>query len=379
MRMSRSEYRMIEEQEIRLTESLESMRSVVLQSASNILGEKQNIHKLHGRIGNRNTIFVDSMRLQFFQPDDFVTLWFKGLLDRLEESEARQREKYNGRTYPNTSTHELMALMKDESIREYTALFLERNFYREYIARIRAKPNEVLWKLWFGDPGKLVWGLVIEPVFREGFWTNDKSEIRRASYYYWTIGHIMATGLIDPSATNPLKWSSIEQFVDFYRSVLKRLSHPKYEQGFSDRYIDYLQKSKNILNEPFLIPELQYAGLKKQHKYRLDFTVLNSHVMKSTGFEISPASTHMAISGIKAKSQKEMNQSLSAKWANEMQKRNDYFQTYGITTITFTDDMLQNLDECFIAVSESLSERYPERPDYDDLIKQIDQYNLGIK
>lgn len=65
------------------------------------------------------------------------------------------------------------------------------------------------------------------------------------------------------------------------------------------------------MQEPFLIPEFRYAGNKVKHLYRLDYTILNPYVMKMTGFEISPASTHISVHKVENKNQKKINSELS--------------------------------------------------------------------
>jgi hypothetical protein len=221
-------------------------------------------------------------------------------------------------------------------------------------------------------------GLLLAPVFRRGAWTNDVSEIRRAEYQYWTIGHILKTGLIDPDSDSPLTWSNLNQFLAFYRSVLKRESNSIYEQAIADRYVAYLQASQSPLSEPLLVPELRYGGIEPKHLYRLDFTVFNSHTMELTGFELSPASTHMAVSGIlkEKKTQADMNRELAENWGNEMAKRNQYFETFGIPTVTFTDTKLKDMDACFRQVQSKLAARNNLTADYSDALKRLDSYRF---
>jgi hypothetical protein len=76
------------------------------------------------------------------------------------------------------------------------------------------------------------------------------------------------------------------------------------------------------------------------------------------GFEISPASSHVHVQGLKEKQQK-VNIELSAKWEKEMDKRNEYFKKFGITTITFTDYRLKDIESCFKDI-ESFLKRRPE-------------------
>lgn len=264
----------------------------------------------------------------------------------------------------------LLGVLRDPFLKDYLYRFLERNFYRNFNARMRAKPDEILWQLWFGS-GKLHWGLIISPALRLGQWTNDKSQMRREDYEYWTIGHVLQTGLIDPEQTNPLEFKDIDALYSFYLSVIKRTSNSEHEKAIIDRYIAFAKESNNPLEIPFLIPELRYAGKEKEHEYRLDFTVLNPYTMSLTGFEISPASSHVSIKGIRSKTQKVLNSELSEKWSKEMSKRNSYFKGFGISTITFTDDQLLDLDNCFQQILEVLVERPKTRITLDSAEKEF--------
>ena len=108
-------------------------------------------------------------------------------------------------------------------LKEYIHLFLERNYYRNFDARVRAKPDDSLWQVWFGS-GNLVWGLLISPALRFGEWANDKSQMRRETYAYWTIEHVLETGLIAPETETPVTFSDVDGFLSFYETVLARVS-----------------------------------------------------------------------------------------------------------------------------------------------------------
>lgn len=340
--------------EKKLTLKLKSMENEVL-GIYNYIGEQngrgvRTLPSMHAIIGSKNNTFVDSIRTQFMNPNDFIQQWIKGLLDI--------NEKY--RINPNTGEKHnniLIYLLKNYLFREYAFTFLERNFYKNLQARTRYKPNEVLWELWIGS-GNFVYGLLLTPVFRSGEWTNDVSEIRRASYKYWTIGHVMTVGIVDPESTEKIIFRTYDDLFTFYRSTLKKMSNSLYEKELFDRYIKYLKLSNNIDDEPLLIPEIRYAGLEKQHKYRLDFTILNSHTQEYIGFELSPSSSHMSVSGIKSgKTQTQMNIELSKSWEKEMEKRNSYFSDYGISIITFTDENLKDMDSTFNTIENYLKNR----------------------
>jgi hypothetical protein len=236
-----------------------------------------------------------------------------------------------------------------------------KKFYRNYQSRVRPKPGEDLWSLWFGS-GDLVWGLVISPALRNSQWINDKSQMRRENYEYWTVGHVLETGLIDPESDEPITFKNLSDLIKFYNSVIKRTSKSRYEKSIAESYFKYLRESKSPMQEPFLIPELRYAGKEKKHEHRLDYTVLNPYSFNFIGFELSPASTHLKLEGVKGKTQKTLNQELSVQWESEAVKRNKYFDKYGISVVTFTDSSLKDIPNCFSKIQSILSEREESKP-----------------
>lgn len=353
MDVSSIDKKFLAKQEKLLTSYLSNILPVVRERVKSITREDFSLLSFHAQIGSSNNLYIDGVRTKFIDSEDFIAQWLCGLVKNVEikiNLGTFGKGRYNGAEYY------LIQYLKDLSIRDYVFTFLTRNFYRNFKERTRNKPDENLWSLWFGN-GNLVWGLVIEPVLRNGCWTNDKSEMRRASYNYWTIGHIISTGLIDPTSDSPIKFSNPEDFLRFYKSVIIRTSNSQYEKEIADRYIEYLKHSNHLNQEPFLIPEFRYAGKEVKHLYRLDYTVLNSYVMKMTGFEISPASTHIHVERTKEKTQKLLNFELSQEWSKEMTKRNSYFSKYGISTVTFTDTDLDNMDQCFQTIAGFLRER----------------------
>jgi hypothetical protein len=82
--------------------------------------------------------------------------------------------------------------------------------------------------------------------------------------------------------------------------------------------------------------------------------------MVMVGFEISPSSSHMAIAGIKTKTQIQLNEDLAKKWSKESDKRNRYFSDFGISIVTFTDPELKDIDNCFDTIVSAIEDR-PQR------------------
>lgn len=335
-----------------LDAQLEASRSDALARFNSFMPGK-NLLSFHAYIGKNNNTFVDSVRMRFQRPDEFISKWLLGLHEALDAFRASGKKRYDDRM---RGDEVVLRCLEDPVLRIYTFTFLERNFYRNYMERTRHKPDEALWSLWFGS-GNLSWGLVIAPALRNSEWTNDKSQMRRESYTYWTVGHVLASGLIDPTSPTPVRFTTIQQFTTFYRSVLKRVSVSAYEQAISDHYLDYLASSSNPSSEPLLIPEFRYAGKDKKHEYRLDFTVLNGHTFEFTGFEISPASTHIRVKKAKEKTEVQLNAELREAWEHEVAKRNDYFHRFGVPVVTFADSDLANIETCFDVIRQKLVAR----------------------
>jgi len=348
----------LDEIESELTNEIRSRQDYIIEKLRIRLGyDYYSFQRFNGLFGGKNNTYVDSVMTQFTDFNDFYSQWLKGVINQYE-----QRLKYGSQDDHNA------VLLKDPELEEFVRLFLERNFYRNLRARTRLKPDEQLWSVWFGY--NVVFGLLIAPIYTGEKWIIDKSEIRRADYEYWTIGHVFQEGLIDNSREKPFVVKSLEQFESVYLSIFKQLSNSIYEKQICEKYIEYLYLSDDLEAEPFLIPEVRYAGLDKKHKYRLDFTILNPHTQQYIGFEISPSSSHMSIKGYKDK-QKEVNAELSEKWHKEMEKRNEYFELFGITTITFTEKMLDNFDECWRIIENILSARSEEKTSIQDQLQRI--------
>jgi hypothetical protein len=71
-----------------------------------------------------------------------------------------------------------------------------------------------------------------------------------------------------------------------------------------------------------------------------------------------------------------VNEELAKKWGKEMDKRNRYFQEFGITTVTFTDDDLTDLDACFTQIETYLSERPEDETSVEEQLEAIDALDL---
>ncbi|MBX3458542.1 MAG: topoisomerase II [Planctomycetes bacterium] len=318
-----------------LDDWLESRREHVLE----LVGGDRSIHSFHGVIGGKNNTYADAVNMEFRNPDEFLAVWKEGLHTSVVERDRRDKQQY-GRALKQSAAHRLVGWLKIPAVREYVETFLTRNFFREYVPRVRKKPASSLWEIWFGENDH-EYGLLIAPRWdaTDG-WHNDVSEIRRAKFRYWTIGHLLTSGLVVSDNPTPHKFDSLDRFLDFYRDVLVRPTRSVHGRTLAKKYAEYLKAHANPQDVPLLIPEFRHAGLARKHRYRLDFTLLSADHNFMIGVELSPWSTHgRTRSKAKAKAEQERKE----KWQHEMQKRNDYFSTFGITTLTFLDDDLADV------------------------------------
>lgn len=321
----------------------------VLSLASFVLGRELSIHQFHAIIGAKNNLFVNVATGQYTSPEAFQTEWAEKMIAYYEPySKAWQNEE----DWPN-----VVRLYRNDTIRQYILLFQERNYYRWYKERIRCKPGDSLWVLWFGDRPKF--GLYVALVYEsDGTFRFKEREIRKVSYEYWTIGNVLGVGGFVNAETGKLYTiKSIDDLLNFYENIIYSLSRSQYEKAIYLEYIDYLKRSSDVMSEPFLIPELRYEGTTEKHKYRLDLAICNPYTTELVGFELSPSSTHMSIIGVKNKTQADINRELAEKWEKECDKRNEYFKKYGITIVTFTDTDLQDIGACFETIKIYLQKR----------------------
>ena len=349
----------IQEIDDRLSEELRKLLPSVLDEYVKNGGRKKNVHSFHGVLGLYKPQYIDLVETKFLSPKELISLWLSGLNEELKDD-------------PHRSHILLKEMLKHDDSRKYILIFLERDYYRHLGKRRRNKPGTNFYSIWFGD-NTINWGLLIQPrkSFNDDEWINKIPRIEKVPFNYWTIGHVLSVGLVDPENDELLKFNKLEDLLTFIKGILKRLSRSSYEKQIYDLYVDYILNSANPHDEPFLIPEFRYAGLDKDHKYRIDFTILNIHTNEKIGFEISPQSSHMSVKGIKNKTQKVVNEDIAKQWEKEIAKRNDYFEEYGITTITFTDSQLTDINNCFEIMKSYLSKREDEKSSISSLLDEI--------
>lgn len=289
---------------------------------------------LNSKIGSKNDEFFDLKNEVVNTPEEFRNKWLKGLKARV-----------NSHHSPN---HEwILDMAKEhESFKKYLMLFLERSYLNHFEELSKHRPNPSQSEMWIGQTNAN-YGLLVTPRFKNGEWENDKSEIRAFKQGYWTIGHVMETGLVIPGKDKIFTFADIEQYLLFFTDTLVRNSGSKYEYELAEYYAEYVRSSAKPLEVPLLIPEFRYLGLEKKHKYRLDFLIVNPYTFRKLGFELSPWSTHGYLSKIKGLTQKEVNKMALDNFEKEMKKHRGYFKMHDIITLIYTDEQLEDCKKLF--------------------------------
>jgi hypothetical protein len=306
----------------------------------------QNESSLHAKFGGKNDLFLDIKHEVITSPEHFISLWLQGFMRHLEKLGPAKRYSAEYVNFRLMKAHEVL--------RKYVFLFLERTYLRNYdaLSKVRSTPEEAT--IWIGQE-RASYGLLVTPKFKDGNWENDRSEIRHFKPKYWTIGHVLETGLVVPFKPGEfIKFSDVNQYLMFFKHALVRLSGSRYEMGIAERYCRFVTESPEPEDVPLLIPEFRYGGIKRDHEYRLDFCVIDPFKLSKVGFELSPWSTHGKLTGTRVKTQAEVNEIARGNFEKEMAKLKSFFREYGIVVLVFTDSDLKDLDSVFEQIKNFL-------------------------
>lgn len=298
---------------------------------------------LNAKIGHKADEFIDLKNEVIHSPSHYVSLYLEGF------------DNHRDKTGYRTTYDELYdALDASSAAREYLLLFLERSYLKHYDEYSKMRPTDSEAEMWIGQ-AKSEYGLLVAPRFQNGDWENDKSEIRHFKPGYWTIGHVLASGLVVPEKDKRLTFATVDDYLDFFEISLVRQAGSPYQNEIAERYCAFVRAAEDPLAVPLLIPELRFEGRTGKHRYRLDFCVIDGTTMQKTGFEISPWSTHGLLTGTKGKTQKAINTEASANFDNEMAKQKAYFKKHGIFALIFTDADLANMDGVWAQIADALN------------------------
>ena len=289
---------------------------------------------LNAKIGSKHDDFFDLKHDVIGSHDEFVMRWLEGL----KNAASQKTLGAHAWIYQNLRRH--------PCFRKYVRLFLKRSYLRHCDELYKQRPHVHEAEIWIGH-NNASYGLLVTPRFRGGQWENDKSEIRAFDKAYWTVGHVLKTGLVIPGKNRRFQFSDIEQYLIFFSDTLVRAAGSRYQDDVASLYCEFVRSSQKPEDVPLLIPEFRYAGLQTQHKYRLDFLIINPYTMDKIGFELSPWSTHGYLKNTKKLTAREINDQAQAHFEKEMRKQRAFFRRHGIFTLVYTDESLQDAQTLF--------------------------------
>lgn len=321
------------------------------------------IQSINAYIGAVYQNYMNIKQVSIATPDEFKSLYFSGWLKEIQRlSNIYSQAGCCKKIEDNPVCILFNYFINDARINKYITLFLERSFFKRVREYSRVKPDleEILW---IGDNRKIL-GIGITPRFRNGIWENDKSEVRKTSYNYWTIGHILDTGLLIPERNEKIVFANIEDLLSYYFKFINQYNRSPYESKIAEKYVEYVKKKEDYLKIPFLIPQFRYGGLESNHRYRLDFLIIDSQTHKKYGFEISPYSTH----------------SSRDNYERDNEKKLVFFHDYGIFCNSFTNTQLKNIDLLFQEIIGYLELKHELRNILDVNLYKLNQLanELGV-
>jgi len=294
---------------------------------------------LHSTISGKFQQFADVRNATYYTYEAFRDAYSDGIL------------RYNDKV--------LLELLQDAEFKEYFELYLRHYFEKHKAVLSKKKPKSEMHELWFGENNHC-YGLMITPTFRAVLWSeieqweNDKSEIRKVGFRYWSVAHILKTGVIDKNTNELIRFDNIEMLIEFYYKNFYLTAQSEYEKEIMLRYFEVLRNNTNYNDIAFLIPELRFKK-DKLHKYRLDFTIASAEEPnRNIGFEISPNTGHAHKSDIDKKTIQEIKQDQIELWNKEMGKRNDFAEKFDLHIKTFVQNELRDIDSCFEVIKKRM-------------------------
>lgn len=291
---------------------------------------------LNAVIGGKAADYIDLHHELIHSPDAYAALYMRGM--KAAMSPRGINRNIHGANYET--------LRASPAAREYFMLFLKRSFLKHHDELSRVRPHLDESQIWIGQ-NKADYGLLITPRFRNGQWENDRSEIRHFPKLYWTIGHVLQSGLVVDRDPDPIRFADLNSYLTFFKNTLVRASGSPYELAIAKLYVDYVRASGDPESVPLLIPEYRFEGKAAAHKYRLDFTIINPFTMDKVAYELSPWSTHGYLKGIKGLTQTQINEMAKDNFDKEMDKHRSFFKKHGIYALIYTDTQLANIDKIF--------------------------------
>lgn len=338
------------ETEKEYTREIEKMRPKMLEIfkmyTDENLPEETLIRSFEAKIGSKSDCFAHVKTECYHSVIEYRDAWFWGLV----------RSKDN----------KLKELIKNPILMEYAILFVERSFLKDSKKYSKLKLQDNDREIYLGNNQNVI-GVFIameKKPFSENEWRSDPFKGLKMPYTYLTLGQLRKEGYLKGkiSADNQydavqIRINSLGDVRQFYNNF--RNSGSRFEGPFIDCYLDYVESSPDWTKVPILLPEVRWNKKSVHHKYRADYLILNYYTGKRLAIELSPNSTHL------------IGENVKEEWMRENDKRNSYLFGFNVPTVTFTDEYLDNIQQCFDMVKEVLEMPVKKPLTFEEIISML--------
>lgn len=327
-------------------EKMKSLSKEVASTYFNICNDpsikkEKAILSLNAKVGSKATRYADIKTKQFLSAETYRDEWLHGALE--------------------SNDHHMIELLKNNVLREYIILFLERSFLKNEKKYRKIKIENIDRELYLGKNNCVI-GVFIAPN-KDSIWHSYCLKGLSVKYTYLSLGQLVYEGYLkgriqgDKYEAELVKVNNFEDINRFYEIFIKNSSI--YEKKFIENYLNYVKTKEKWMDIPMLLPELRWGGKAENHKYRMDYFVANYYTGKRLAIELSPDSTHLIGHNIKNE------------WKKENDKRNSYQFAYKVDTITYTSEDLKDIENCFNKISYIFETNDEKGPKYEEIIKII--------
>ena len=197
----------------RIIQNIKEELRAILPEVLAVTGVK-NEQSLNAKIGSKHDDFFDLKNDVIHSHDEFINKWFQGLNEYINNWGSSAYKWI----HVNAKRHDVF--------KRYLLLFLQRSYLTHFDELSKNRPSPEDSEIWIGQ-NHADYGLLVTPRFKDGDWENDKSEIRAFKQGYWTIGHILETGLVVPGRKRKITFKDIDDYLAFFIATLVRHGLPQ--------------------------------------------------------------------------------------------------------------------------------------------------------
>lgn len=332
-------------------EKMKSMSNQVVSIYLNIchdpsIKKEKAILSLNAKVGSKATRYANIETKKFLSAEAYRDEWLHGALE--------------------LNDHHMIELLKNNILREYIILFLERSFLKNEKKYRKIKLESTDRELYLGKNDCVI-GVFIAPRKSNEIWHSYKLKGLSVRYKYLSLGQLVYEGYLkgkiqdDKYEAELIKVNDFEDIIRFYEIFIRNSS--KNEKKFIENYLTYVKTKDEWMDIPMLLPELRWGGKDAFHKYRVDYFIANYFTGKRLAIELSPDSTHLIGKNIKNE------------WKKENDKRNSYQFDYKADTIIYTSEDLKDIENCFSRILY-IFETSERKLKYEEIIKTIKMSTL---